>query len=99
MKILTLKVFFLKASKTAVTIARQNITTSLAKLKKWTIKIEELESDLSNHFFQNQINEIFKIIGPEAAKFVEEKSNIETEINAAEEKQKQLQVDIEWQAG
>lgn len=65
-------------------IARENITISLDVVEKWIKEIENLEGLVSIEIFERQINKIFGIIGPEAAKFVEERSNIESQIHDKE---------------
>lgn len=78
----------------SVEIARKHITASLAALDRWIEETEKLESTLSIAIFEKQISEVFEIMGPESSNFLEEISDIEAQVYAAEAKQKQHFVDI-----
>lgn len=84
---------FLSGSPKAIEIAKKNIPAALNKLDKCIEEASSLENTAINTF-ANQTKQLFEIIGPKAANFVEQKAEIEVELNKIYEKQKGLYSEI-----
>ncbi|XP_054152702.1 uncharacterized protein LOC128951479 [Oppia nitens] len=69
-----------KGSQTAITIAQKNIPKALNRLNDCIERAQQLDSSAIT-IFGEQTTEIFNIIGPEAAKFAEEKAKKQHQIN------------------
>ncbi|CAG2169954.1 unnamed protein product [Oppiella nova] len=78
-----------RGSKKAVEIAQKNIPDALARLDKYIEDAESLDSVAINEFGE-QSQQIFEIIGPEAAKFAEQKDQLEAKINKKYKEQDEL---------
>lgn len=66
-------------SKKAIEIAKKNVPAALNKLNDCIACIQLLDSNAIQHF-ADQSEKIFKIIGPEAAKFADEKEALDAKI-------------------
>ncbi|XP_054152700.1 uncharacterized protein LOC128951477 [Oppia nitens] len=71
---------FSKGSQAAIAVAKKNIPQALSRLNQCIERAKQLDSNAIN-IFGEQTTKIFHIIGPEAAKFAEEKAKKQHEIN------------------
>lgn len=70
----------MSGSPTAIKIAKKNIPDALAKLDDFIEKAKKLDCSALNSFTSNS-KELFEIVGPKAAEFVKEKSEIEAKLD------------------
>ncbi|XP_037033792.1 uncharacterized protein LOC119072645 isoform X2 [Bradysia coprophila] len=78
-----------RGSKKAIDIAKKNIPDALSKLKQCIALVEQLDSNAFANFAQ-QTETIFGIIGPESAKFAEQKEELDENIRKKCDKQQKL---------
>lgn len=73
----------------AIEIAKKNIPNALERLDKSFAQVSALENSAINAF-ASKTQAIFAIIGPKAADFVEQKAEVEHQLNKLYEKQKAI---------
>lgn len=78
-----------RGSKKAIEIAKKDIPAAIGNLNDCIALVEQLDSNAFANFAQ-QSNKIFEIIGPEAAKFAEQKEELDEQIRKKIDKQQKL---------
>lgn len=81
--------YCLLGSTRAIEIAKESIPNALKKLEKCIAQVSTLENSAINAF-ASKTKAIFEIIGPKAADFVEQKAEIEYQLNKLYDKQKAI---------